>query len=171
MSSKASLASRSAAALRGWIMKSGAIPAALLALSLAAAFPVTSWAALGDSVTSVTSDSEKLKASPRVATRAAFTVHELQTPTGTVIREFAAPSGVVFAVSWRGPFKPSMSLLLGQYMGEYARAPRSAGSTRSRLIIEQPDLVVHAAGHMRSFAGIAYLPQLLPAGVTEADLQ
>jgi hypothetical protein len=103
--------------------------------------------------------------------RAAYTVHELHTPTGTVIREFIAPSGVVFAVSWRGPFKPNMTLLLGQYMGKYVRAPRQAGSTRSRLMIEQPDLVVHAAGHMRAFAGIAYVPQLLPANVAEADLQ
>jgi hypothetical protein len=122
-------------------------------------------------VAAVSSDAQALQASPRVAAHAAFTVHELQTPTGTLIREFAAPSGLVFAVSWRGPFKPSMGLLLGRYLGEYARAPRNPGSTRSRLSIEQPDLVVHAGGHMRSFAGIAYLPQLLPANVTEADLQ
>ena len=120
----------------------------------------------------MTSDSQALKASPRVATRAAFTVHELHTPAGTVIREFVAPSsGVVFAVSWRGPFKPSMPLLLGQSFAEYAHAPRGPGSTRSRLMIEQPNLIVHAAGHMRAFAGIAYVPQLLPANVVESDLQ
>ena len=52
------------------------------------------------------------------------------------------------------------------------RALRGApGSTRSRLVIEQPRLVVHAGGHMRSFAGIAYVPQLLPANVAETDLQ
>jgi len=38
-------------------------------------------------------------------------------------------------------------------------------------MIEQPDLIVHAAGRMRSFAGIAYVPQLIPANVAEADLQ
>jgi hypothetical protein len=30
---------------------------------------------------------------------------------------------------------------------------------------------VHAAGHMRSFSGIAFVPQLLPQNVVEADLQ
>jgi hypothetical protein len=143
----------------------------LLLPLLSAAATVPAWAALGDTEAAVASDSQALKASPRVTSRAAFTVHELQTPTGTVIREFAAPSGVVFAVSWRGPFKPSMALLLGRYLDLYARAPRSPGSTRSHLSIEQPDLVVHAGGHMRSFAGIAYVPQLLPANVVEADLQ
>ena len=147
------------------------VPALMFAQLLASAFPAPTWAALGDTEASVISDSQALKASPRVATRAAFTVHELQTPAGTVIREFIAPSGVVFAVSWRGPFKPSMPLLLGQSFAEYAHAPRSPGSTRSHLMIEQPKLIVHAAGHMRSFAGIAYVPQLLPANVVEADLQ
>jgi uncharacterized protein DUF2844 len=162
---------RSTAAGRGWVAKTGAVPALVFAQLLASVFPAPSWAALGDTEAAVTLDSQTLYASPRVATRAAFTVHELQTPTGTVIREFVAPSGVVFAVSWRGPFKPSMSLLLGQYFAEYAHAPRSPGSTRSRLIVEQPNLIVHAGGHMRSFAGIAYTPGRLPANVVEADLQ
>jgi len=149
-----------------------AILAALFSSQLLAwLVPAPAWAALGDTVTSIAADSQKLKASPRIATRAAFSIHELQTPAGTLIREFVAPSGIVFAVSWRGPFKPSMPLLLGQYLTEYARAPRAPGSTRSRLMIEQPDLIVHAAGRMRSFAGIAYVPQLIPANVAEADLQ
>jgi Protein of unknown function (DUF2844) len=152
-------------------MHVGVLPTLMLAQLLASAFSAPAWAALGDSMASITSDSQALAAHPRVAQRAAFTVHEMQTPTGTVIREFVAPSGVVFAVSWRGPFKPSMPLLLGQYFGDYARAPRSPGSTRSHLVIEQPQLVVHAGGHMRSFAGIAYVPKLLPANVAETDLQ
>ena len=146
-------------------------PAVMVVQLLACMFLAPAWAALGEGVASVKSDSQSFGASPRVSARAAFTVHELQTSTGTVIREFVAPSGVVFAVSWHGPFKPNMTLLLGQYISEYARAPRSPGSTRSRLVIEQPTLVVHAGGHMRSFVGIAYVPQLLPANVVEADLQ
>ena len=158
---------RSATARGGRLAYCGVVPALLLG----SAFCAPAWAALGDAVGSVTSDSQVLAARAQVAKHAAFTVQELHTPTGAVIRDFITPSGVVFAVSWRGPFKPSMALLLGRYFGDYARAPRSPGSTRSRLVIEQPQLVVHAGGHMRSFAGIAYVPQLLPAHVTEADLQ
>ncbi len=155
----------------GPTLRPGVVPTLVLAQLLTSALCTQAWAALGDAAASVTSDSRALAARPRLAQRAAYTVQELQTPTGTVIREFVAPSGTVFAVSWRGPFKPNMSLLLGQYFAEYARARRGPGSTRSRLVIEQPQLVVHAGGHMRSFAGIAYVPRLLPAHVTEADLQ
>lgn len=158
-------------ASRSWTFQRAIVAAALCAQLLASAFPTPAWAALGDAEASVSADAQSFKASPRISARAAYTVHELQLPTGTVIREFVAPSGVVFAVSWRGPYKPSMSLLLGQYLGAYARAPRSPGSTRSRVMIEQPNLIVHAAGHMRSFVGIAYVPQLLPVNVAEADLR
>jgi uncharacterized protein DUF2844 len=159
------------ATTRGCIGRAGILPALVCSQLLASVVSAPAWAALGDTVASIAADSQKLKASPRIATRAAFSIHELETPAGTVVREFVAPSGIVFAVAWRGPFKPSMPMLLGQYITEYARAPRTPGSTRSRLMIEQPDLIVHAAGHMRSFTGIAYVPQLLPANIAEADLK
>jgi len=129
------------------------------------------WAALGESEASVSADSVRFRASLHVAGRPSFSVHELRTPAGTVIREFVAPTGAVFAVSWQGPYLPSMSLLLGQNFQRYANSPRSVGSSRSRLLIDQPDLVVHALGHIRSYAGLAYLPRLLPAGVSEEQLQ
>lgn len=171
MRHKSSRTSRAKAA-GGSLVPTPALALGLLwSLLLGAVYSAPSRAALGDTVASVTSDSQQLKASVHVSTRTAYTVHELQTPTGTVIREFVAPSGVVFAVSWQGPFKPNMPLLLGRYFDSYANAQRSPNSTRSRAVIEQPDLVVHAGGHMRSFAGIAYVPQLLPANVVEGDLQ
>lgn len=140
-------------------------------LMLAVTSVTPAWAALGEPASSVSVDSGHFRASLLVAGRPSFTVHELRTPAGTVIREFVAPSGAVFAVSWRGPYMPSMSLLLGQHFQRYANAPRSAGSTRSHVLIDQPDLVVHGGGHIRSYAGIAYLPQLLPAGVSAEQLQ
>lgn len=140
-------------------------------LLLAAGPTAPGWAALGEPEASVSADSGHFRASVQVAARPSFTVHELRTPAGTVIREFVAPSGAVFAVSWQGPYMPSLGLLLGQNFQRFANAPRSAGSSRSRLLIDQPDLVVHAGGHIRSYAGLAYLPQLLPAGVSEEQLQ
>ena len=134
MSPKCSQSAPSTAAGRRWNVKTGVVvPVLMFAQLLASAIPAPTWAALGDTEASVTSDSQALKASPRVAARAAFTVHELQTPAGTLIREFVAPSGVVFAVTWRGPFKPSMPLLLGQSFAEYAHAPRAQSDVVARL--------------------------------------
>ena len=128
-------------------------------------------AALGDTAISVSNDSARLKASLRIVGGAGYDVHELATPTGTTIREFVAPAGTVFAVAWRGPFKPELRVLLGAYFDLYVSAPRSAGSTRTQLAIDQPALVVRAGGHMRAFAGVAWVPALVPAGVSSGELQ
>lgn len=161
---------------RGAYGKAAALTLALLGL-LPALWPQSASAALGDTEASVSDDSVKLKATLRVAAAATnraagrYAVHELQIPAGTTIREFVSTSGVVFAVAWQGPFKPDMRLLLGRFFDTYNSAQRSPDSTRSRLQIEHPDLVVHAGGHMRSFAGLAYAPQLLPAGVSAEELK
>ncbi|HKC16779.1 MAG TPA: DUF2844 domain-containing protein [Steroidobacteraceae bacterium] len=128
-------------------------------------------AALGDTAASVSGDSARLRASLRVVGGASYSVHELTTVEGTAIREFVTPAGSVFAVAWRGPFKPDLRLLLGAYFDLYVSAPRSAGSTRTQLAIDQPALAVRAGGHMRAFAGVAWVPALVPAGVSPGELQ
>ena len=147
-------------------------PSAALVLTLMVAeSAVPSWAALGDAETSVAQDMVSMKASRRIAASANYTMHELKTAEGTTIREFVSGGGVVFAVSWQGPFKPSMRVLLGSHFNQYSNAAQTTDSSRSHMKIEQPDLVVRSSGHMRSFSGVAFLPQLLPAGVTERDLK
>jgi uncharacterized protein DUF2844 len=143
----------------------------LSCLALAGAWAAPARAALGDRAESVAPDAVRFHAQARMSRGAAFTVHELQTPTGTVIREFVAPSGAVFAVAWRGPFKPDLRMLLGEHYARFASAPPSSGSTRGRSMVDQPDLVVHSSGHMRYYSGLAYLPQQLPAGVGADQLQ
>ena len=128
-------------------------------------------AALGDLAASVAQDMVSMKASHRIAAGRNYTLHELQTPEGVTIREFVSSAGVVFAIAWQGPFKPSMRLMLGTHFEQYASAAPTADSARSHMRIEQPDLVVRSSGHMRYFSGVAWLPQLLPAGVAEGDLK
>src|ERR1019366_2592885 len=47
-----------------------------------------------------------------------------------------------------------------------AQAKVNAHAGRRPLVIEQPGLVVRSGGHMRWFAGQAYIPEMLPRGVT-----
>ena len=151
--------------------KHSLVPYALAACAwLGLSIPALSRAGLGDTTASVSSDSHLLNASLRVASHGSYTVHEMQTPTGTIVREFVAPSGTVFAVAWKGPFKPNLAVLMGRYYGTYAIAARAPGTARTQMRIERPDMVVHAGGHVRHFEGIAYLPALLPAHVTEGEL-
>lgn len=147
------------------------ISAPALAVTCALALlPGIAGAVLGETATSVRADTARLKASLRVTSAATYTTHELTLPTGTIVHEYLNAGGTVFAVSWRGPFKPDLPALLGKYFDTYASAPRSAGSSRSRLAIDQGNLVVRAGGHQRAFVGLAFVPQLMPPGLSVTEL-
>jgi hypothetical protein len=145
------------------------LPCAVALLALAAVAPA--WAALGEPQVSIHADTQRMKAAaPRVQAGIGYTLHELQDANGGIVHEYVSPAGVVFAVTWRGPFKPDLQQLLGSHFGTYANAPRSAGSDRNHLAIDAGTLVVRAGGHQRGFFGSAWAPALVPAGVDPAVL-
>jgi hypothetical protein len=123
------------------------------------------WAALGEAAQSVQKDQARLRGTLRVSQTQAYTLHRIQAPYGTVVREYvSASSGTVFAVTWNGPRIPDLRLLLGSYFSLFARAAQSRRG-HGPLLVELPGLVVQSAGHPRSFIGRAYLPQQMPQGV------
>ena len=128
-------------------------------------------ATLGGPVSSVEADRARMKAAVVTTTATTlYTVHAMQTEAGTTLREFANGDGIVFAVAWRGPFPPDLRQTLGSYFEQYRTAPRAHKSGHALDSVEQPGLVVHSSGHLRSFAGSAYVPQLVPAGVAIEQL-
>ena len=139
---------------------------------MALAAPAVAWAALGGNEASVQVDRTQMKATLRVAaSNNNYTVHEIQTPAGTTVREYLSPAGTVFAVAWKGPVIPDLRQVLGQYFDAYANGTRVKHSGHSHLTVEQPGLVVQSRGHMRAFSGKAYIPGMLPAGVTVEELR
>ena len=138
---------------------------------LAAICPTRLCAALGDSLPSVEADRVALKASIRTLAATRYTVHEIQTPEGTVVREYVSATGLVFAVQWAGNFMPNLQQTLGRYFEPYQAAVRVKRRGHSAVTIETPTLVVHSGGRQRAFFGLAYLPQAVPAGVTASELQ
>ena len=141
----------------------------LLAILAAAAFPV--WATLGGSAESVVTDQSKLHAKRAVVDRRDYTVHEISSDDGTLIREYVTPAGKVFGVSWSGPTIPDLAQLLGAYNTEFQNTLRSRGGRRKSAIVRNADLVVESTGHTRAFHGRAYLNSMLPSGVTEDVVQ
>ena len=135
------------------------------------AVPSVSRAGLGADVSSVEADRAQLKATVHVLAAPRYSVHELQVPGGTVVREFVGSSGSVFAVTWRGPFMPDLRQMLGAHFDSYQSAVRVNRTGHARVSVLRPDLVVHSGGHQRAFFGQAYLPQALPAGVTNDELR
>src|ERR1700758_611729 len=86
---------------------------ALVCVFAAACVSAPALAGLGGDVGSVESDRLSMKGAVRVTPTVDYSVHEIQTPSGIVIREYVSTAGKVFAVSWRGPGLPDLSQLLG----------------------------------------------------------
>ena len=131
-----------------------------------------SWAALGDTDASIEIDRAQMKGTVRITQAQAYAVHEITSEHGVVVREFVSPGGEVFAVAWQGPFIPDLPQLLGKHFDAYAQAAREQKAAyvgRRPLNVQLPGLVVQMSGHMRAYAGRAYLPNRLPQGVA-ADL-
>lgn len=139
---------------------------------LVAVLPV--WASLGGDVSSVQTDQLRMQSTQQTTAKQSYTVYELRAATGTVVREYASPTGTVFAVAWQGPWLPDMRQILGTYFEQYAQAAKAQSGTRMGrrpLMIEQPGLVVQSGGHPRAFVGKAYVPGMVPQGVRAEDLQ
>src|SRR5262249_52686781 len=134
-----------------------------------ALLPASTFASLGGNVGTVEADRVQMKAAQlRIIRTNAYSFHELQAPTGVVIREYYGTDGTVFGVAWQGPWPPDMRQLLGSYFDQFQRANEaSRGARRARgvLVVNDGSLVVQISGRARSFSGFAYAPGLLPQGV------
>ena len=128
-------------------------------------------AELGGNVSTIQADQEHLKGTRLVTANASYTVHEIQVPTGTKVREFVSPAGAVFAVAWQGRSTPDLHQLLGAYFDQYTQAVQNKRVKRGPVSIQLNGLVVEAGGHMRSFSGRAYVPQMIPQGVAAQTIQ
>jgi len=135
------------------------------------AIPLRVVAALGEDASSVIADREQMEATLQITGSGKFAVHEIQLPSGTTVREYVTPAGTVFAVSWQGPSLPDLRQLLGRYFTQYSREVKRHRDGRGPRASAQPGLVVQSGGHIRSFFGRAYVPQLLPQGVLAEEIQ
>jgi Protein of unknown function (DUF2844) len=146
----------------------------VLAAGVALAGSSATLAALGADAGSVAADRVALAAQLRVTATLQYDLHEISSGAQTV-HEYVSRQGQVFAVTWQGPVPPNMRQLLGEYFGRFQSAAvaahqQSPGQHR-QFQLAQPDLVILSSGRLRNFRGIAYLPTLLPAGVTVDQLQ
>jgi len=88
------------------------------------------WAVLGEAAQSIQKDQSRLQGTLRIKRARAYTLHQIQAPYGTVVREYVAPrSGNVFAVTWNGPRIP-ISVSFWALISTSTRAPlRAAAAT------------------------------------------
>ena len=130
-------------------------------------------AVLGEAADSVTADRKALSAM-RSATipHANYTVQQVESDAVSV-REYISPSSIVFAVAWNGLVNPDLTQLLGSYSDEYREAQRQTPRKRGQRLqhLKTDRVVVETWGHMRNLQGRAYIPALIPQGVTIDEIK
>ncbi len=156
-------AHRSAASLCGFL--------ACVCLTCLLGLPLRAAATLGEDSTSTASDRAAMDASLQISQTARYHVHELQTPAGTIVRQYVLPTGTVFAITWTGPVLPDLRQTLGRYFDRYAAAVVAMSPGSRQVSVQESDFVVQSTGQMRAFRGKAYLPQALPQDVRAEELQ
>jgi hypothetical protein len=142
-----------------------------LACLLAQGLPQSARAALGGDAASVETDRVSMKGLIRPVPAAAVQKQELQLPSGTVVTEYQNSGGVVYAVSWHGPSLPNLQQVLGGYFTSYQTAAKTPVVRHRVVRLSNPDIMIESSGKMRAFVGRAWVPKLLPTGVTPADIQ
>jgi hypothetical protein len=147
----------------------------VLALNVAQALAALGQApsAASPSSAATSAPAARALAATSAARAGSYTSHLRQLENGTLVQEFATPAGLVFAVSWHGPVLPDLSELLGEYFNGYkleTDQTRALGKRGSPVNMVSKKLIVRSTGRMRSFAGYAYVPELIPAGVNINDL-
>ena len=128
-------------------------------------------AVLGGSADSVAADQARMKASRTISANPRYQIHELQAGEGNLVREYVSPEGKVFGVAWKSHFLPQLPQLLGSYADRLTAAARTRTNHRAPLQINQPDFVYSAFGHQGFYAGHAYIPAMLPAGVSAEEIK
>ncbi|MFZ0735237.1 MAG: DUF2844 domain-containing protein [Candidatus Sulfotelmatobacter sp.] len=129
------------------------------------------FATLGEDVSTVQTDQAQIHATESITQKPAYSVHELQSPSGIAVREYVSPAGKVFAVAWHGPWMPDLKQLLGSHFQEYQQALQAQRARHGPVFVQLPDLVVQLGGHMRDFVGRAYLPDQMPSGVRAEEIR
>jgi Protein of unknown function (DUF2844) len=132
---------------------------------------VPSWAVLGQYENSVTTDQQRMRAQLRETPRQGYSIKQLIAPDGKTVREYVSSEGLVFGVAWQGQRMPDLQQLLGSYFAQVQQAPRPRRQRGGPLVIQGKNFVLVSGGHMRSYRGFAYVPNLLPAGVPAEVVQ
>ena len=130
-------------------------------------------AGLGEGAGSVMADAGALHGVTDTLTLTQYDRIEITAASGLRVREYVTRDGTVFAVAWKGPVIPDLSRLLGPTFKAYSAALAALdhpGLHRS-VRVASPTLIVESGGHLRAYAGRAYLPARVPAGVPAADLR
>jgi hypothetical protein len=135
--------------------------------------PTALLAALGEKTSSIERDKKSFAAKEySVERHQQYSVHEISRE-GLSVHEYVSNDGTVFAVSWHGVSHPDLNKLLGSHLKDYRKAmkPKQHKGHQQFSAVKTQDIVVEKGGHMRSARGRAYVPSLIPQGMSADEIQ
>lgn len=155
------------------------------------ATPWSAMATLGGTRDTIATDATKLtsrnssgtqnRAMPAIrnitpADETRFQVRSFLTEDGTEVHEYISHMQLVFAVTWSGPSAPDLAQLLGDSYAAFDQQGEQQEkdpmySIRSSVNVDTDKLKIYSGGRSPNFHGRAYLPALLPPGVSMNDLR
>jgi hypothetical protein len=131
-------------------------------------------ASLGGNRASVDALAQSMASRPATIAQArGYEVHEISTQRH-VVREFVAPDGSVFAVSWKGRVHPDATVLMGAYFERFKQSVALARATHhghGPMSGGIGDFRFELGGHARAVRGRAWLSGKLPPGVSTNELR
>jgi Protein of unknown function (DUF2844) len=128
-------------------------------------------ATLGAGAQSVSEDQAAYSAAHALTPQANFDLHELTTPAGVKVREYALRGGPVFAVAWEGATTPDLKQLLGVHYQRFQSELLAHRTGHHVLAIRTPELVATVTRFQRTGSGTVYLPALVPSGTAISALR
>lgn len=137
-------------------------------LALCCWLPLAAHAALGGMLDSVHQDQQASAASSLQTALHGATLYTQHQANGVTVRQYVSAAGAVFGVGWNGPVLPDFRRLLGAHFAAYAQAQLQPSR---HISIHSAALVLDAGGMMRSYSGHAFVPGLLPATLSGADIR
>jgi len=141
----------------------------ILIATFAALITSTTYGALGENISTLTGS---YTATSTSKARLSYSVYENKNEL-MLLRQFALPNGIVFAVAWQGITHPNLQTTLGEYADGYLveleKGSGRSGSRQQKIVTDE--MVVEKWGHGRLLFGRAYLPSLLPAGISINEIK
>jgi len=137
------------------------------AFFLAGLMPSISHAELGVNPDSVLTEQKEFNSQLTKNSQNGVMIYTQTLPSGTVVKQYASATGVIFALSWSGPNLPNLQALLGNYFKDYLAAIKQS---RGAISVNTKNLVIQSTGMMGAFQGYALLPKQAPIDFNSVSL-
>jgi len=136
-------------------------------LVLGILLPKFCFAELGGTTASILAEQKQFNSQLTSSQQNGYSLYTQTLTSGTIVQEYIAPSGIIFAISWSGPSLPNIQAIFGNYYANYLSA---AEKSRRSIYTSSESLVIQSTGMMGAFQGFAFLPKLAPTGFTVNNL-